>query len=110
MTNVVNSKSKKEVKDNLASLELENVDNLTPIEQEINDRKVEKFMNSGESIEQMKLDETYTLIEANRRKAELDVKLKEADLEKKRLENEKKRGEALPTEFVVDLVKSVERD
>ena len=59
------------------------------------------------TVQDIEAKEAERIAIFNEKKRQIELKIKEEDLVKRRLENERKRGEALPTELIVDLVKEV---
>lgn len=78
----------------------------------VNEKPVKKVVkrkasNDAEKVTVVEPDDSEYLdrINANKAKLDLEIKIKEEDLIKRKLENEKKRGETMPTEFVKDLIR-----
>jgi hypothetical protein len=70
-------------------------------------KKVTKISGKIKSIEGIEFMERLAIADDNKKKRELDIQLKESELEKRRLDNEKKRGEAVPTEYVTEMIRAV---
>lgn len=60
-----------------------------------------------QTIEDVEYWERVDIAENNKRKRDLEISIKEAELEKRKIDIEKKRGEAVPTEYVTDIIRTV---
>lgn len=69
---------------------------------------VKKEKKSGvDTIDDIEYWERLDIAENNKKKRELEISIKEAELEKRKIDIDKKRGESVPTEYVTDIIRSV---